>query len=359
MIPTRAALRRIMAFMRKESLQLLRDRATLGMLLGIPLLQLVVFGFAIELVPRSVDVTLVTAAADSSRIEHTVRQIVGPARIQTLASLDVAFRMMRRGDANIVIDARRRPVTVYIDASNPVLGLHAEGSIDRWVHAMNEPLLAEESSPLDIHVIRLYNPTGSTQPFLLTGLLGAIPTMSLVMMAALTIARERERGTLEAVRASPARFVEVAIGKLVPYLCLGWVQSLLILAVIFAVFPIRVAGHLTYILLAMACFTVANLLLGFLFSCLARQQMQAMQMTFFFFLPSSLLSGFMFPFQAMPPWARAVGECLPMTHYLRITRAVILRGAEADYVWSETLPIVLFAAVAAVLSLGAWRRRLA
>ena len=345
--------------MRKESLQLLRDRATLGMLLGIPLLQIVVFGFAIELTPRSLDVTLVSSPIEAPQVERLFQQLAVAARVRTVPSLEIARRSMARGETALIIDTRVRPVTAYIDASNPVIDLYAEGRIEHFVSIMGAPLEAEESDRLNVHIARLYNPTVATQPFLLTGLLGAIPTMSLVMMAALSVARERERGTLEFLRASPARFFEVASGKLGPYLVLGLTQSLLILIVMRAFFHIGISGSVASLMFALTVFAAANLMLGFLFSCLARQQMQAMQMTFFFFLPSSLMSGFMFPFQAMPHWAQTIGEGLPMTHYLRITRSIILRGVDSGYVWAESVPILLFASVVATASLWVWRQRVA
>ena len=359
MMDRRAAVRRIIALMRKEALQLLRDRATLGMLLGIPLLQIVVFGFAIELTPRSLDVTLVSSPADAPSTQRSFRQLSASLRMHTAPSLEIARRSMARGETAVIIDTRVRPVMAYIDASNPVVSQYAQARIEHFVSDMNAPIDPEAPAAFEIHIERLYNPEASTRPFLLTGLLGAIPTMSLVMMAALSVARERERGTLEVLRASPARFHEVACGKLAPYLVLGMAQSLLILIVMRTFFHITIAGSVTSLLAALTIFSAANLMLGLLFSCLARQQMQAMQMTFFFFLPSSLLSGFMFPFQAMPAWAQWIGETLPMTHYLRITRSMILRGVDSGYVGSESVPIVLFAGAVAAASHWVWRKRIA
>ena len=354
-----APLRRIRALMRKETLQILRDRATLGMLLGIPLLQIVVFGFAIELTPRNLDIALLASAADGPRLERLVQQIAGPARIQAADSMDAARRRVARGETELIIDALHRPVSIYIDASNPIVALYAEQHIERFVRIMEAPIESDDATHVAVHVERLYNPHSSTQPFLLTGLLGAIPTMSLVMMAALTVARERERRTLDVLRASPARFLEVVCGKLLPYLLLGLVQSALIFMVIGVVFGIGMDGSGVYLGLALTLFAAANLTLGFLFSCLARQQLQAAQLTFFYFLPSSLLSGFMFPFSAMPAWARAIGEVLPMTHYLRITRGVMLRGVDAAFICQETLPIILFTALSGLAAYWGWRKRCA
>lgn len=340
--------------MRKETLQILRDRATLGMLLGIPLLQIIVFGFAVELTPRSLDIALVSDASDARRVQPLLQQVVGPARVLRAASLEAAQRSMARGDTTLIVDTRHHPVTAYIDASNPIVATYAEERIERFVRNMELPFESADPADAAVRIERLYNPQAATQPFLLTGLLGAIPTMSLVMMAALTVARERERGTLGVLRASPAHFLELAAGKLMPYLVLGMAQSALILAVMGQVFHIQTTGSPAFLAFSLPIFALANLTLGFLFSCLASQQLQAAQLTFFFFLPSSLLSGFMFPFTAMPSWARSIGDMLPMTHYLRITRAAMLRGADAAYIGEETWPILLFAALSALVAYWVW-----
>ena len=182
--------------------------------------------------------------------------------------------------------------------------------------------------------------------------------MTLVMMSALTVARERERGTLDGLLTSAARPAEVWAGKLLPYIVLAGLQSTLVLIAARIAFGIAVQGSLGLLYAATLVFATANLSLGFLFSCLARQQMQAMQMSFFFFLPSSLLSGFMFPFIAMPAWAQRLGEILPLTHFLRIVRGIMLRGVDTAFVLGELLPIAVFGTAAALLSFWAWQRTL-
>jgi ABC-2 type transport system permease protein len=183
--------------------------------------------------------------------------------------------------------------------------------------------------------------------------------MSLIMMSALTLARERERGTLEGLLTTPVRAAELWVGKLSPYVALGLLQATLVLLIARFAFDIYPVGSLFLLAAATFVFAIANLALGFMFSCLARQQMQAMQMTFFFFLPSSLLSGFMFPFDAMPRWAQGLGEILPLTHYLRIVRGLLLRGVDAAFVVNEMWPVGLFATGAAAASLIIWRRSIA
>lgn len=347
--------RRLRALMRKEALQILRDRATLGMLLGVPLLQIVIFGFAIGLTPDQLSITLISATDPDTRHRSFLPSLVGSARLSTAANLDEARSSMARGATDLIIDLVHEPRTVYVDGSSPIVATMSELKLQRFLRSYDLPLEPQESEPSPVRIERLYDSHDSVQPYLLTGLLGAIPTMTLVMMAALTLARERERGTLIVLRASPARFFEVLSGKLLPYLVLGLIQCSLILILMSLLFHLKFNGVGALVALATMLFAAANLTLGFLFSCLARQQLQAAQLTFFFFLPSSLLSGFMFPFDAMPAWARRIGEVLPMTHYLRITRGVMLRGVDPGYVAAQSLAIAAFAALMMLGAYGIWR----
>jgi ABC-2 type transport system permease protein len=349
--------RRLRALMLKETLQILRDRATLGMLLGIPVLQIIIFGFAIGFTPERLSVMFVGDVSAQPRLSKLLPQLVGPVRISRAATLDAARESVARGATDLIIDLAHEPRTVYIDGSNPIIAAVSELRVEQFLRSMELPLEPAESEPSPVRVERLYDSRGSAQPYLLTGLLGAIPTMSLVMMGALTLARERERGTLIVLLASPVRFSEVAGGKLLPYLFLGLIQSGLIVLVIESLFHLGFHGEGVTVAFATILFAAANVALGFLFSCLARQQLQAAQLTFFFFLPSSLLSGFMFPFSAMPLWAQRVGELLPMTHYLRITRGVMLRGDASGSLFAHMLPIAAFATLVMLTAYFSWRRR--
>lgn len=351
---------RILALLVKETRQLIRDRATLGMLLGIPILQIALFGCAIELSPRTLAITVVAADPHTGdRVERLLDLGRGFAQVRRERSLDAARVALARGATLLVVDADATPRVVYLDATDPVLAAHAERLIERFVHSISGPVDEDAAEAPPLRIERLYNPQARTQPFLVSGLLGVILTMSLVMMSALTIARERERGTLEGLLAKPVRPLELWAGKLAPYLLIAVIQAAFVLLVARFGFDIRPVGSITLLFGATLVFAVANLALGFFFSCLAAQQTQAMQMTFFFFLPSSLLSGFMFPFSAMPQWAQSLGEILPLTHYLRIVRGLVLRGVDTAFVEGEMLPIALFAGVMTVLSLIAWRRTIA
>jgi ABC-2 type transport system permease protein len=338
MIQWRVALTRIRALMFKESLQLLRDRATFGMLLGIPHLQIALFGCAIELSPHSLEVTIVASeTARFARLEHLLLSQTEAAQITRAPSLPLAFKRQKRGETLLVIDADAHPPVLYLDATNPVLATHAELSIERIVRAVSGPVEEEGALPR-YRLQRLYNSALRTQPFLVTGLLGVVLTMSLGMLSALTVARERERGTLDGLLGTPVRPLELWVGKLAPYVLFGVLQAALIAALGVLGFDIHARGSITLLALATLIFAAANLALGFVFSCLARQQMQAMQMTFFFFLPSSLLSGFMFPFRAMPRWAQLLAETLPLTHFLRIVRGIVLRGVDTAFVLRNPCP---------------------
>ena len=348
--------RRMRALLRKETLQILRDRATLSMLLGIPLLQIVIFGFAIELTPHTLSVSLVADENSGSLVSAPLANLIGPVNIVRESSIRTAERSLARGSTNLIIDVSHHPPAVFIDASNPIEATVSELRMEQFLRAVEAPIDPQGDPPTPVRIERLYNPHVKTQPYLLTGLLGAIPTMSLVMMSALTVARERERKTLQVLRASPARFFETACGKLLPYLILGLIQCLLIITVMRFTLQVEFKGSGLLLSGPTVMFALANLAVGFLFSCAARQQLQAAQLTFFFFLPSSLLSGFMFPFKAMPIWAQHLGEVFPMTHYLRITRAVMLKGVDAGFVAAETLPIFAFASMALLGAYWTWSR---
>jgi ABC-2 type transport system permease protein len=354
-----STINRMLTLALKEALQIVRDRATLGMVLGVPLLQFILFGFAVELTPHTLSVTVVASQGErAARIERWLKSGSFGERVSSAPSLQYAQDRLRRGETLVVVDASQRPALLYVDATDPVLYLYAKAAIDRVVRSLAAPADEEDESARAVRVVELYNPGAQTQPYLVSGLVGLILTMTLVMMSALTLARERERGSLESLLTLRVRPLELCIGKLTPYLLLGLLQGALILALARLAFEIPLRGSLALIAAAASVFAAANLALGFLFSSLARVQMQAMQMTFFFFLPSSLLSGFMFPFSAMPAWARALGGALPLTHFLRIIRGVTLRNVDAGYVIGELVPIAAFALVAGFAALLSCRRAL-
>ncbi|MGH8743241.1 MAG: ABC transporter permease, partial [Burkholderiales bacterium] len=212
--------------------------------------------------------------------------------------------------------------------------------------------------PFEVRIHRRYNAEGVTQYNIVPGLIGVILTMTMVMMTAVAVTREHERGTMENLLATPVRPVEVMIGKILPYIIVGYIQVTLILLAAKLLFAVPMLGSLVLLSLALIVFMAANLSVGFTFSTIARNQMQAMQMTFFFFLPSLLLSGFMFPFRGMPGWAQALGELFPLTHFLRIVRGILLKGNEIPEILPNIWPIGLFLLIAAVIALNRYRETL-
>jgi ABC-2 type transport system permease protein len=218
--------------------------------------------------------------------------------------------------------------------------------------------LASEPSPFELRVHRRYNPEGLSRYNIVPGLVGVILTMTMVMLTGLAMTRERERGTMENLLATPVRPLEVMIGKIAPYVVIGYIQIAVILLAAKLLFEVPMLGSLTLLLVFVGVFVIANLAVGFTFSTLAKNQLQAVQMTFFFFLPSLLLSGFMFPFRGMPLWAQVLGEALPLTHFLRIVRAILLKGGDLPQVLPELWPMLIFVALAGVIALKRYRQTL-
>jgi ABC-2 type transport system permease protein len=259
-----------------------------------------------------------------------------------------------------------RPVLlVEADATDPAATSNALAALLTLNQtALNRDLqgglshLASTPSPFEVRVHRRYNPENVTQYNIVPGLIGTILTMTMVMMTALAMTRERERGTMENLLATPVRPIEVMAGKIVPYIVVGYIQMAIILIAAKLLFAVPIVGSLALLSLALIVFIAANLAVGFTFSTLARNQLQAMQMAFFFFLPSILLSGFMFPFRGMPQWAQWIGEVLPLTHFLRVLRGVLLKGNGLAEIAPELWPIGLFLLVAALIALARYRETL-
>jgi ABC-2 type transport system permease protein len=369
---------RWMGIIVKEFIQLRRDRLTFGMVVGIPILQLVLFGFAINADPRQLPTAVLDA--DHSPYARTVVQGLrnsGYFRIDHEAANETeADAMLARGEVQFVVTvpaqfgralARgEKPVLlVEADATDPSATGNAiaalQGSVRTSLsHDLVGPLarLNAQADPVDVRVHRRYNPEGVTAYNIVPGVLGTILTMTMILMTGLAMTRERERGTFENLLATPALPIEVMTGKIVPYILIGLVQVTLLLAAALLLFDVPLAGSAALLYLAVLVFIAANLALGITFSSMARNQLQAMQMTFFFFLPSILLSGFMFPFRGMPVWAQWIGNVLPLTHFLRLVRGIMLKGSGLIELWPEFWPILAFLAAAIALGLVVYRRTL-
>ncbi|MFC5587178.1 ABC transporter permease [Nitratireductor kimnyeongensis] len=368
---------RLAALLIKEFIQMRRDRITFGMMLGVPLMQLVLFGFAINSDPKALPAALVSLSQDHysramvSALENTdyyrfdhVLESAAEAE-QLMASGAVVFVVTIPSDFARRVDRGQRPqILIEADATDPSV---ASGAISTLGTVAAEALLRERGVPaseaqpadrLEVIVHRRYNPEGISQYNIVPGLLGVILQMTMVMMTSIALTRERERGTMENLLAMPASPLEIMLGKVLPYLVVGAVQVAVILGAAKLLFGVPFIGSLWLLLTAVLVFVLALVLLGYTISTIARTQMQAMQLTFFFFLPSILLSGFMFPFRGMPDWAQWLGETFPLTHFLRVIRAIMLKGADLPAVAFETGILALFILIYAGLALMRFRRTL-
>ncbi len=369
------SLGRLGALLRKEFIQMRRDRLTFAMMLGVPLLQLVLFGYAINSDPKQLPAALVALGndhytramvsalemTDYYRFDHVVGSEAEAEHL--MASGAVAFVVTIPPDFERRVDRNDNPqILIEADATDPSV---ASGAISTLSTVASQALLRERglaataAQPgLQVTVHRRYNPEGISQYNIVPGLLGVILPMTMVMMTSIALTREIERGTMENLLAMPASPAEIMLGKVLPYLAVGGVQVAVVLTAAKGMFGIPFVGSLWLLLGAILVFVMALVLLGYTFSTLARTQMQAMQLTFFFFLPSILLSGFMFPFRGMPTWAQWIGELLPLTHFLRVIRAIMLKGATFSAVAPEVGVLVLFIIVYALIALARFRRTL-
>jgi ABC-2 type transport system permease protein len=359
----------------KEFLQLRRDRITFAMIVGIPIVQLTLFGYAINSDPKHLLVGLLVQ--DHSEFTRTIMAGMTASNyfdfVQDLPNEETARNQLARGKLQFVLtippDFTRRllrgerpPLLIEADATDPSAtgnALAAALQLPQSVASKDllGPLahLAGGQSPFEVRVHSLYNPEGLTQYFIVPGLMGVILTMTLVLMTGLAITRERERGTMENLLAMPIRPLEVMSGKIVPYVVIGLIQVTVILVAARLMFHVPFEGNLITFYCAALFFIGANLTVGIALSSLARNQLQAMQLTMFYFLPNILLSGFMFPFQGMPRWARFIGEVLPLTHFNRLMRGILLKGNGWADLWTDVWPIGLFIFLAMFIALRFYR----
>jgi ABC-2 type transport system permease protein len=369
---------RLWAIVVKEFIQMRRDRLTFAMMVGIPVMQLVLFGYAINSDPKHLATAVLLAdqgpqgrsllaGIQNSAYFDFVRQVKTEAEgEQALARGEVQFVInIPENFTRELLRAKRPAVLVEADATDPAATGNALGSLPTVLNTalandLNGPLafLAGTNGPIDLRIHALYNPEAITQYNIVPGLMGVILTLTMILITGLAITRETERGTMENLLSMPTRPLEVLLGKIIPYILFGYLQVGLILVFAKLLFHVPTLGSVALLLVVSLVFIVANLALGITFSTLARNQLQAMQMTFFFFLPSILLSGFMFPFRGMPRWAQMLGEALPLTHYLRLVRGVLLKGNAVDDMLVHLWPIALFAAVALTIGVKRYRQTL-
>ena len=373
-----AAASRFAAVFIKEFVQLRRDRLTFATMLFIPLFQLLLFGYAINTNPKHLP-TAVLSQDDSpfarsflaalratdyfdirrvARSEEDIERLILSGAVQFAVQIPPGFgRELMRGEKPALL--------VIADATDPAATGNAVAALEGLsTRALARDLvgpaasLAAKAPPFEIRIHRRYNPAGETRLNIVPGLMGTILTLTMLIFTGLSVTREIERGTMESLLAMPIRPVEIMLGKIAPYLLVGGLQMTLILTAAHLLFAVPVIGSLALLILLTLLFILANLSVGYTFSTVATSQLQAMQMSFFFFLPSMLLSGFMFPFAGMPGWAQVVGEALPLTHFLRIVRGIMLKGAGFVDLQIDVLAIVAFALAAMTLAVTRFRQTL-
>jgi ABC-2 type transport system permease protein len=372
------SLSRIKAVFLKELVQMRRDRPTFAIMIMVPIMQLTLFGFAIDTDPRNMPTAVelrddgpLTRSLLASLAQSDYFKIVK--RVSTEAEGE---RLLQAGEVSYLIvipehferdfvRGERPQILIAADASDPVAAsgpIAAANEIARRAFAPELERLPRNLRtglpPFEAVIHRQYNPAGETSMNIVPGLLGIILTMTLIMITSIALTREVERGTIEALLSTPVRASEIMIGKTTPYILIGFVQTAIVLLAARVIFGIPFLGDPAPFFAALFMFIFANLMLGYLISTVAKTQMQAMQMTFFIFLPSILLSGFMFPFAAMPKWAQTIGEALPITHFLRIVREVMLKGAGFAEIRGDIWPIAVIVTVLALLALMRFRRTL-
>jgi ABC-2 type transport system permease protein len=367
--------RRTFAMLTKEFIQLRRDRISFAMIVMIPLLQLLLFGYAINTTPRDLPTAvLIQENSDLSRsilaamvntryfkvthlprTEEEVDRLLASGTVLFALEIPANFeRMVRRGD--------RPPILVIADATDPVASGSALSALGPLVQSALEHdravLPAETTLPFEVRTHARYNPAGATQLNIVPGLVGTILTMTMLIFTALSVTREIERGTMESLLAMPITPIEIMLGKIIPYILVGFIQAALIIGVGILLFGIPIFGSLLLLAALSTLFIATNLSIGYTFSTIAQNQLQAIQMSFMFFLPNILLSGFMFPFAGMPRWAQWVGEALPLTHYLRIVRAIMLKGSNLGDLHYDAAALFVLMLVAMTIAVTRFRRTL-
>jgi ABC-2 type transport system permease protein len=369
---------RFLAVLTKEFVQMRRDRITFAMMVGIPIMQLLLFGYAINTDPRHLPTLVelndsgpVTRAVLSSMETSTFFDFQG-----IVAGRAEGDRALRDGTANFVVvippgferDVVRGlapQILVAADASDPTASGGAVGALSgifdtAIAETLTGPLTyaAGVPPPFSVAVHRQFNPEGQTSTNIVPGLLAIILSMTMIMITAVAIVRETERGTMETLLATPVRPAEVMLGKIIPYILVGYVQTLVFLTMARLLFDVPFLGSPLAFFLGFNLFVAVNLAIGFLISTAARSQMQAMQISFFTILPTILLSGFMFPFAGMPGWAQALGNAIPATHFLRLTRKVMLKGASLPDITNDMMAIAIIMAIVVALALRRYRQTL-
>ena len=366
---------RLLAIVVKETLQLKRDRLTFAMMFGVPIMQLLLFGYAIDSDPRNLPTAVI--AADDSQITRTVLSALGSTGYMRFThrprSETEANALLQRGEVQFVVTipsdftrrlirGERAQIAIDADATDPMATANPlaaakpaiEQALDReFVGPLAS--LRPKADAVELIIQRRYNPEGKSRLNIVPGLIAVILTMTMVMMTALAVTRERERGTMENLLAMPVRPIEVMIGKILPYIALGSVQVVVILVAARLLFDVTIAGSVFLLGLGTALFITVKLAIGFTISTLTQNQLQAMQGSTFVLLPSILLSGFMFPFRGMPVWAQWLGETLPATHFMRMVRGLMLKGASFAEVSGDFIAMLAILLIVSAVAIGRYK----
>jgi ABC-2 type transport system permease protein len=366
--------RKTWAMLVKEFIQLRRDRVSFVMIIMIPLMQLLLFGYAINTTPRNLPTAvLLQERSDVGRSILAALNNTGYFKVTALPSTEEELdRLLASGKilfgveipANFERSLRRgeRPsMLVVADATDPVASSSALGALNRVVQTalVHDHAIPDAGGPaFEIRTHARYNPAGKTELNIVPGLVGTILTMTMLIFTALSVTREIERGTMESLLAMPITPIEIMLGKIFPYVVVGFVQASMIICIGIFLFNVPVLGSLLVLAALSTLFIAANLSIGYTFSTVAQNQLQAMQMSLMFFLPNILLSGFMFPFAGMPVWAQWVGEMLPLTHYLRIVRSIMLKGASVSDLHYDAAALAGLMLVAMTIAVTRFRRTL-
>lgn len=371
----RLSWQRLRAMVHKELLQMMRIPATIGMMIGIPIIQIIMFGYAINNDPKHLPTVLVSA--DQSQVSTQLVQAISHTGyfrvIEQTHSPQRAKDQLLRSQAQFILHVPanfkrdlvrglRPTLLLEADATDPVAtgpALSAlAGAQQQFIEQQLTGTLAHlrpQPTPFEFRVHKAFNPLGTTQLNIVPGLLGVVLTITLIMVTTIAVTRERELGTIELLLATPMTALEVMLGKILPYVLVGYGQVVVILLISHLLIGVPLIGSLLLLLMLCLPFIIANLAVGLLFSTVADNQLQAVQASTFFFLPSILLSGFMFPFRGMPLWAQWIGEILPLRHFVVIARGIMLKGTGFAVLWPHIWPILLFSVVA--ISLGVLRYR--
>jgi ABC-2 type transport system permease protein len=374
----RFSMRRVAAVLGKEFIQMRRDRLTFAMIVGIPLMQLLLFGFAINNDPKHLPtaVSISDPGTFANSIVAALRNSAYFDVVEATNSPEAARRLLAEGKVSFVVEIPTNfsrdlvrgadpELLIQADATDPASSSNAVGALGQLTSdALRDDLtgpLAVRAAPAPAFttiIHRLYNPEIITQYNIVPGLLGVILTMTMVLMTSMALTRERERGTYENLLAMPTRPLEIMIGKIAPNIGVGFIQATLVLLAAKLIFGVPMIGSLVLLSVVLVIFIAANLAVGYTFSTIAESQLQAMQMMVFFLLPSILLSGFAFPFRGMPVWAQWVGEVLPVTHFLRVVRGILLKGNGTLEIWPDVWPLILFLFASGGIALLRFRRTL-